>query len=118
MGLNIFVNGTNSHTRRVPMSVSSGLKRSHRVSKCHETLGAKHIRASHMVSQCHETFGAERIRALHKVSKCRGALGAHARATFGHFRHLQYPLPPSSSHTFPTTNKDSQTTTEPHSSGE
>ena len=59
MGLNVFVNGTNSHTRRVPMSVSSGLKRSHRVSQCHETLGAEHIRAPHKVSQCREALGAE-----------------------------------------------------------
>ena len=76
MGLKIFINCINLHTGRLPMAVSSGLKRSQRVSKCHETLGAEHIRASHMVSQCHETLGAERIRALHEVSICHEILGA------------------------------------------
>ena len=76
MGLKIFINGINLHTGRLPMAVSSGLKRSQRVSKCHETLGAEHIRASHMVSKCNETLGAEHIRASHRVSKCRETLGA------------------------------------------
>ena len=94
MGLKIFVDDTNSHTRRVPMSVSSGLKRSHRASKCHEALGAEHIRASHMVSQCHETLGAERIRALRKVSKCREALGATHRAPrTAHVPHSAFAIP-------------------------
>ena len=68
MGLKIFINGINLHTGRLPMAVSSGLKRSQRVSKCHETLGAEHIRASRTVSQCHGTLGAEHIGALHTVS--------------------------------------------------
>ena len=58
------------------MAVSSGLKRSQRVSKCHETLGAEHARASHAVSQRHETLGAERIRVLPAVSECPETLGA------------------------------------------
>ena len=76
MGLKIFIRAMNLHTRRLPMAVSSGLKRSQRVSKCHETLGAEHIRASHLVSQCHETLGAERIRALHDASRSHETLGA------------------------------------------
>ena len=36
MGLKLFISGANSHTGRIPMVVSSGLKRSQRVSKCHE----------------------------------------------------------------------------------
>ena len=67
MGLKLFISGTNSHTGRIPMAVSSGLKRSQRVSKCHQALGAEHTRASHTVSQRHETLGAERIRASHNV---------------------------------------------------
>ena len=58
------------------MAVSSGLKRSQRVSKCVETLGAEHIRESQAVSRCHETLGAERIHASHKVTKCHATLGA------------------------------------------
>ena len=58
MGLKIFINGMNLHTRRLPMAVSSGLKRSQRVSKCYETHGAENIRASHMVPQRSETLGA------------------------------------------------------------
>ena len=58
------------------MAVSSGLKRSQRVSKYHETLGAEHICASHMVSQCRESLGAERVRALHEVSNCHETLSA------------------------------------------
>ena len=76
MGLNIFVNGTSLHAWRVPKAVSSGLKRSQRVSKCHHTLGAEHMRASQRVSQCHETLGAERSRVLRKVSQWHEALGA------------------------------------------
>ena len=76
MGLKFFTNGTNSHTGRIPMAVSSGLKRSQRVSKCHETLGAEHTRASHAVSQRRETLGAERTRVLHAVSECSQPLGA------------------------------------------
>ena len=76
MGLKIFIHGINLHTGWLPMAVSSGLKRSQRVSKCHETLGAEHIRASRTVSQCHGTLGAEHIRALHTVSKCHETLGA------------------------------------------
>ena len=76
MGLKIFIHGINLHTGWLPMAVSSGLKRSQRVSKCHETLGAEHIRASHMVSQCHETLGAERVRALHEVSNCHDTISA------------------------------------------
>ena len=64
MGLKIFKNDINSHTGRSPWRSQSGLKRSQRVSKRHETLGAEHIRASHMVSQCHETLGAEGFVAL------------------------------------------------------
>ena len=62
MGLKIFINGINLHTGRLPMAVSSGLKRSQRVSKCHETLGADRIRALHEVSMCCETLGAEHTR--------------------------------------------------------
>ena len=69
MGLKIFINGINLHTGQLPMAVSSGLKRSQRVSKCNETHGAENIRASHLVSKCLETLGAERIRALRNVSK-------------------------------------------------
>ena len=58
------------------MAVSSGLKRSQRVSKCVETLGAEHIRESQAVSRCHETLGAERIHASHKVTRCYATLGA------------------------------------------
>ena len=76
MGLKICINGTNVHTGGSPWRSQSGLKRSPRVSKCHETLGAEHIRASHMVSQCHEILGAERIRALHEVSQSHETLGA------------------------------------------
>ena len=76
MGFNIFMNGMNLHTGRLPMAVSSGLKRPQRVSKCHETLGAEHARASHAVSQRHETLGAERIRALHDASKSHETPGA------------------------------------------
>ena len=81
MGLKIFISAMNLHTRRLPMAVSSGLKRSQRVSKCHETLGAEHIRASHLVSQCHETLGAERMRASHEVSQCHEALGVQSDCT-------------------------------------
>ena len=42
MGFKIFINGMNLHTGRFP---NGGLKRSQRVSKCHETLGAERIRA-------------------------------------------------------------------------
>ena len=58
------------------MAVSSGLKRSQRVSKCVETLGAEHIRESQAVSRCHETLGAERIHASHKVTRCHATLVA------------------------------------------
>ena len=76
MGLKFFIRGINSHTGRIPMAVSSGLKRSQRVSKCNETLGAEHTRASHTVSQRHETLGAERIRVLHAISGCSETLGS------------------------------------------
>ena len=76
MGLKICINGRNVHTGGSPWRSQSGLKRSPRVSKCHETLGAEHIRASDMVSQCHEILGAERIRALHDASKSHETLGA------------------------------------------
>ena len=82
MGLKFFTNGTNSHTGRIPMAVSSGLKRSQRVSKCHETFGAEHTRASHTVSQRRETLGAERIRVLHAVSECSEPLGAERIRAF------------------------------------
>ena len=65
MGLKIFINGINLHTRCIPMAVSSGLKGSQRVSKCLEPLGAEHIRESHAVPRCQETFGAERSRTSH-----------------------------------------------------
>ena len=58
------------------MAVSSGLKRSQRVSKCVETLGAEHIRESQAVSRCHETLGDERIHASHKVTRCHATLVA------------------------------------------
>ena len=60
MRLKFFITGTNSHSGRIPMVVSSGLKRSQRVSKRRETLGAEHARASHAVSPRHETLAAER----------------------------------------------------------
>ena len=60
MGLKFFISGANSHSGRIPMVVSSGLKRSQRVSKRRETLGAEHTRASHAVSPRHETLAAER----------------------------------------------------------
>ena len=82
MGLKFFISGTNSHTGCIPMAVSSGLKRSQRVSKCHETLGAEHARASHAVSQRHETLGAERIRVLPAVSECPETLGAERIRAF------------------------------------
>ena len=82
MGLKFFISGTNSHPGRIPMAVSSGLKRSQRVSKCHETLGAEHTPASRTVSQRHETLGAERIRVLHAVSECSGTLGAERICAF------------------------------------
>ena len=59
------------HTGWLPVAVSSGLKRSQRVSKCYETHGAENIRASRPVSHCHETLGAEHIRASLMVSKCK-----------------------------------------------
>ena len=75
MGLKFFISGTNSHTGCIPMAVSSGLKRSQRVSKCHDTPGAAHIRASHMASLCYDALGAEPVRTLHKVSMCYQTLG-------------------------------------------
>ena len=69
MGLKIFIDGLNLHTGRLPMAVSSGLKRSHRASQCNETLGAERIRASHLVSKGHETPDAEHIRASRKSFK-------------------------------------------------
>ena len=76
MSLKFFISGTISQTGRIPMAVSSGLKRSQRVSKCHGTLGAEHTRASHTVSQRREPPGAERTRVLHAVSECSELLGA------------------------------------------
>ena len=61
------------------MAVSSGLKRSQRVSKCVETLGAEHTRESQAVSRCHETLGADRTHASHKVTKYHASLGAGPR---------------------------------------
>ena len=58
------------------MAVSSGLKRSSKVSKCVETLGAEHVRESQAVSRCHEPLGAQRIHASHKVTRCHATLGA------------------------------------------
>ena len=58
MGLKIFMNSMKVHTGWLPVAVSSGLKRSQRVSKCYETHGAENIRASHMVPQRNETLGA------------------------------------------------------------
>ena len=82
MGLKLFISGANSHTGRIPMVVSSGLKRSQRASKCHQALGAEHTRASHTVSQRHETLGTDRIRVLHAVSECSGTLCAERLCAF------------------------------------
>ena len=82
MGLKLFISGANSHTGRIPMVVSSGLKRSQRVSKCNQAFGAEHTRASHTVSQRHETLGADRIRVLHAVSECSGTLCAERLCAF------------------------------------
>ena len=81
MGLKIFITGINLHTGRLPMAVSSGLKRSQRVSKCHETLGAEHMLASDKGSKRHDILSAEHIRASHMVSQCHETLGTeHIRA--------------------------------------
>ena len=117
MGLKIFINCISSHTGRVPMAVSSGLKRSQRVSKGLQEPRNRRRRAHPCVSH-----GLTVPRNLRRRAHPRASQGFkvprsprrhaprtthRARATFGICNTRS---PPSSSHKFPITNKDSPTT--------